>query len=194
MQVRRESLTPNSRSVIAGSYFRSAEIRRHPNELIFFRTMMDLVFALTVVVQYVYFETSHESWASFACSDMCRVLAFVTQFSVLGAEIWFFTVSLDLFLALRNPFTNYKRNQRFYTFAMLAACLGTATFNQLEVQPPGPGAGLNTFHLCWVQPQNVGLNAFMWVGFYMPVLGMYGFAMFVLYYANTRLREGLRQT
>ena len=35
-----------------------------------------------------------------------------TQFAAIGSEVWFLSMSVDLFVSFRSPFSDFKRHQR----------------------------------------------------------------------------------
>lgn len=105
----------------AATYARYDELRRHPNGIVLLRCIFDVVFAVSVIIETSMRVTGHAAdWAD------CSGFSFVTQFSVLGSELTFASLSYDLFTALRNPFVNYKLNLRKYRVGVVAVAAATA--------------------------------------------------------------------
>ena len=76
------------------------------------------------------------------------ILCFVCQFSLLGAELWFFVLSRDMFLTVSNPFSSYKRMaNRFTVFvfgiAALSGCILMAVGSKVY--------GLSSDPMIWIQ-------------------------------------------
>ncbi|DBA02412.1 TPA: hypothetical protein N0F65_007231 [Lagenidium giganteum] len=91
-------------SLIIVSYLRRRKWRRHPNPLLYWKSVVDLVFA----VRFQF------NWDQFANELGCRSLATLTQFCSFSSECWFLSMSLDLYQCSTNPFTNIKQNLQWY--------------------------------------------------------------------------------
>lgn len=95
-------------SVIVLAYVRERKWRQHPNPLLFWKSVVDLLFAARF--QY--------DWDQFANRFGCRVLATTTQFCSFASECWFLSMSLNLYQCATNPFTNVQQNMRaFHAFS-----------------------------------------------------------------------------
>ncbi|CAH0477803.1 unnamed protein product [Peronospora belbahrii] len=77
---------------------------RHPNPIIYWKSVVDLLYALRF--QY--------SWDIYMNSLGCRALATFTQFCTFSSECWFLSMSFNLYQCSTNPFTNLKQNLRWY--------------------------------------------------------------------------------
>jgi hypothetical protein len=165
-----------------GTYRHFEELRRHPNGLVFWKTILDIIFATTLIVE------AGLRLAGLGSMVQCRTVAFLVEFSLLGSEMMFFMLSVDLFTALRNPFVDYKSNMKMYLFSVFVAAgsLGGAL-----VGPSTNVYGLTDFGTCWVRPENGGM---LWAYFYAYLILIYVWSFFVLMYARRRLRKGLRDT
>lgn len=91
-------------SVIVLSYLRKRKWRQHPNALLFWKSVVDLLFAARF--QY--------DWDQYVNRYGCRMLATTTQFCSFASECWFLSMSLNLYQCATNPFTNVKQNMRWY--------------------------------------------------------------------------------
>nr|CCA14757.1 phosphatidylinositol 4phosphate 5kinase (PIPKD3/GPCRPIPK) putative [Albugo laibachii Nc14] len=92
-------------AIIVLMYSRKKKWRRHPNPILYWKAVVDLVYA-------VRFELSWDSYI--ATSAQCRVLGILTQSLAVSSECWFLNMSLDLYQSCTNPFTNTKQNMVFY--------------------------------------------------------------------------------
>jgi hypothetical protein len=59
-------------------------------------------------------------------SSLAGFLSFLTQFSLIGSELWFLVLTMDLHMASSNPFTSYKLNAERYNFLVYTGSFGTA--------------------------------------------------------------------
>ncbi|RYG62766.1 hypothetical protein EON64_17255, partial [archaeon] len=85
-------------------------------------------------------------------SALAGWLSFFTQISLLGSELCFFIISLDMRVAYTNPFSSYKHNRIRYLLIVLLASLGTAACLMLF----GPQVyGLSSLGVVWVQDRRV---------------------------------------
>jgi hypothetical protein len=89
------------------SYRSLEEWRRTLNGLVFLQSLLDGVFACSIIVE------SGMRRGGLPVTDAgCSAFAFLTQFSLVGSELCLAALSTDLFSALRNPFVNYKSRMR----------------------------------------------------------------------------------
>eukprot|EP01031_Cornospumella_fuschlensis_P045713 gene45713-55954_t len=110
----------------------SAVFKRHPTTLAIYKCLLEVFF----VQQFLWipytrtgvFYGSELDEAPYYCnaSALAGMLAFFTQISLLGSELCFFIISLDMRIAYTNPFSSYKHNRTKYLFIVLVASVGTA--------------------------------------------------------------------
>ncbi|KAJ0400241.1 hypothetical protein P43SY_006205 [Pythium insidiosum] len=93
-----------SGAAIVLSYLLRRRWRRHPNALLFWKTVIDMVYA----VRFLY------GWDQLVSATGCRALAALTIFSMTSSECWFLSMSLDLYRCTTNPFTNVQLNLQWY--------------------------------------------------------------------------------
>nr|CAI9858996.1 Phytopthora agathidicda GPCR-PIPK 3 [Phytophthora agathidicida] len=91
-------------SVIVLSFLWKRKWRRHPNTLIYWKAVVDLLYALRF--QY--------NWDVYTNPLGCRALATFTQFCIFSSECWFLSMSFNLYQCSTNPFTNLKHNLQCY--------------------------------------------------------------------------------
>lgn len=112
-------------SIIVVSYVRKRKWRQHPNPLLFWKSAVDLLFA----VRFQY------DWDQYVNRYGCRVLATTTQFCSFASECWFLCMSLNLYQCATNPFTNVKTNMRwFHVFSWSVGLFFAAMLWVSEVQ------------------------------------------------------------
>ena len=181
---------------VIGSYLLNPELRHHPNPLILWRSVADLMLgACFVAPAFLPAVRALESISE--DQKPCRYLSSATQFLFLASELWFFFLSVDLWSTLTNPFTNYARQMRRYHLWTWA--LAGATFVAMVSLPDS--YGMSHSHFCWARedPSLVGkdgktrllsLNKYLWGFFYVWIIGFYAFGMWVLVAAWRRLRRG----
>jgi len=127
------SVTIVSSSAIIFTYCKYPTWRKHPNSLIFYRSICDLGFVLVLMCTELYkCVKSEECINSFLLSETavvdqigetrCTVAAAFTQFFLFGSESWFFVMSIDMLKSIRSPFTDFKRNVRLYHLFVWGAC------------------------------------------------------------------------
>ncbi|ETP47183.1 hypothetical protein F442_06733 [Phytophthora nicotianae P10297] len=91
-------------SVIVFSFLWKRKWRRHPNPIIYWKAVVDLLYALRF--QY--------NWDVYTNPLGCRALATLTQFCIFSSECWFLCMSFNLYQCSTNPFTNLKHNLQWY--------------------------------------------------------------------------------
>ncbi|TDH70863.1 hypothetical protein CCR75_001209 [Bremia lactucae] len=91
-------------SVIILSFLWRRKWRRHPNPIIYWKAVVDLLYALRF--QY--------NWDVYTNPLGCRALAILTQFCIFSSECWFLCMSFNLYQCSTNPFTNLKHNLQWY--------------------------------------------------------------------------------
>jgi 1-phosphatidylinositol-4-phosphate 5-kinase len=91
-------------SVIVLSFLWKRKWRRHPNPLIYWKAVVDLLYALRF--QY--------GWDAYTNPLGCRALATLTQFCTFSSECWFLCMSFNLYQCSTNPFTNLAQNLQWY--------------------------------------------------------------------------------
>jgi hypothetical protein len=59
-------------------------------------------------------------------SRMASWLSFLTQFTLLGSELCFLIISLDLRMAYTNPFSSYRQNRLYFASIVFGISLATS--------------------------------------------------------------------
>jgi hypothetical protein len=111
------------------------------------------IFELIFVSQYLWIPFVPEGFfwrdeEECVASKWAAFFSFVTQFSLLGGELWFLVLTLDLHFACTNPFTSYKLNAQRYEIFVFFGSLVTALILIIS----GPKVyGLSSDLTCWIQ-------------------------------------------
>lgn len=186
--------------------------KKHPNPLIFFRSLCDTGLVLVLLTTEIY----KCSRAGGQCQKQlvgasCSITAGFTQFFLWSSESWFFVMAIDMFLSLKSPFTDYRTNvRRYHAFVWITALLTAVVL----VGIPGY-AGPSEFGYCWtasksklrpevtdeeeldeaLQTGNLWkLNFQSWILFYIWLIFFWIYAVSVICLAWTRLNSGLSET
>uniref|UniRef100_K3X7U0 PIPK domain-containing protein n=1 Tax=Globisporangium ultimum (strain ATCC 200006 / CBS 805.95 / DAOM BR144) TaxID=431595 RepID=K3X7U0_GLOUD len=140
------------------SYVSVPGYRQHPNPLVFWRTIADAFFVIQLLTQQfvrcLFYDCgtlcsgknpqcgcSEDSGAGHSCD----VFAGLFEFSLMAAECWFFCMTVNLLVSLTNPFTDFKRNTRFFH----VFCWGTSLFMGLLLMNTEDWAGYSDLGVCW---------------------------------------------
>eukprot|EP01039_Chlorochromonas_danica_P006594 gene6594-7287_t len=118
-------------------------------------------------------------------------LAWLTQFSLLGAELWFASLAVDIHVSLTNPFSSHQAYDHYYLVFVygVAAMMATILVSITPIQ-----YGVSTDPMIWVRDQTGTVN-WMKIGmFYMFIPFLYLYAGVVLVWARWQIRRGLEET
>jgi hypothetical protein len=108
------------------SYIRKVSRRRHPSPVIFFRTLVNFIYATTMICSNVG-ALFNENTPTLDCSSsLGKFVSTLVEFSIITSEGWFVVLILDLLTTLTNPFADYRVNMLRYHLAVWS--LGVASF------------------------------------------------------------------
>ncbi|CAK4081290.1 unnamed protein product [Aphanomyces euteiches] len=215
------------------SYASDPLSRQHPNPLVFWRTIADGFFVVRLLseqfVRCLQYECS-PLCKTFNCgcavtqtivplpagADTCVFFSGFFQFSLLASECWFLCMTLNLFLSLTNPFTDFKRNTRlFHMFSW-----GLPLLTAILLMSVDDFAGYSDFDTCWTNALrhttvpnltkecvskgkdfiledkfgSLQINYISWGFFYIPMVLFITVGLVVWFWTYNRLREGLPET
>lgn len=164
------------------SYLKFKELRKHPSSVIYWRSMFDVAFSLQFIVIFGYSDAKYH----------CDAFSFIFQFAILGSQSWYFMIAMDLFIALRNPFTDSKSNMKMYHLIVWSTSLLSGII-LVGSDNSDYRMGLET---CWSKAtgDQSAPNALNWILFFAPTLFYYFMSIGVIIYAYWRLRQGLDET
>lgn len=98
--------------------------RKHPNPIIFFRSLCDIGLVSVLLVTEIYKCGTGDCLTKLGQTS-CSTTAGLTQFFLWSSESWFFVMAIDMLFSLQSPFTDYKRNvRRYHMFVWITGTLG----------------------------------------------------------------------
>jgi hypothetical protein len=133
----------------------------------------------------------------------CVLTAWWIQFFALGAESWYFLISVDLLANLvTSPFGSPDRRQRWYHLFVVVTgfitCLLLVKDGEVaNFGPAGSDAAPGTYlimHICWQREFGVMGENSGWTFFYPFTVFYYSFALCVMLYSWHVLRRGIAET
>lgn len=89
--------------------------RKHPNPIIFFRSLCDMGLVIVLLVTELY-KCGTGSCSTSLSGASCSATAGLTQLFLWSSESWFFVMAIDMLSSLQSPFTDFKSNMRRYHF------------------------------------------------------------------------------
>ena len=165
------------------SYLLFPSLRHYPNSFLFHRSIFDSLYSLQFIV---FFAIQPYS----ARAQYCSYFTPLFQFSLLGSTSYYFVLTLDLLLSLRNPFLSLSSSPVYHLYVYTVA-IATAVVIPLTGQQ-GYRDGME---ICWLKPSATRpVNAVAWSIFYLPTAAYLLFGVAVVVYAFYRLGGGLEET
>lgn len=119
--------------------------------------------------------------------------AFITQFSVIGVQMCFLIISVDLRLAYTNPFSSYKHNKRYYVAIVIIFSLLTS-FCLIAM---GPRVyGYDEHGVIWIQDSraNYAMNWPKFMLYYLIVTCIYIYSLWANFQFYRSNEKGLSIT
>ena len=164
------------------SYLKFPACRKHPSSLIFWRSFCDVIFSLQFIILF----------SNSSIRNRCDAFSFLFQFSILGSQSWYFTSAIDLFRAMRNPFTDPAANLPMYHLYVWTSSIASG----VAIVAGGQAGYRDGLQICWTKVSNGsgGVNYLNWITFYIPTFLYYSCSIIVTIYAVRRLRSGLEET
>jgi hypothetical protein len=118
-------------------------------------------------------------------------LCWLTQFSLLGGEIWFLCLSVDIHVSLTNPFSSHLINDVYYSITSFGVGIFTATLLVL-IRPLQ--YGLSTDPMVWVRDQKDSVNWTKVGMFYAYLPFIYLYCGTIAIWARWQIHRGLEET
>ncbi|KDO32428.1 hypothetical protein SPRG_22110 [Saprolegnia parasitica CBS 223.65] len=196
------TVTIVSSSAVIYTYWHLPSWKKHPNPLIFYRSLCDVGFVLILLFTELY--KCGNGGCNFSLQkNGCNVAAGFTQFFLLGSECWFCVMTYDMYTSVRSPFTDFKRNVRLYHIFVWGFALLTSIL-LVSLDKAGP----SEFNYCWAKPvhKDTGssssgqtnllwsINTTSWGFFYIWIILFWVVALCVIVFAWKRLKAGLAET
>jgi hypothetical protein len=140
----------------------------------------------------VYFDYEEED-GELLCpaTTFAAVSAFVMQFSLIGGELWFLVLTMDLHLATTNPFISYKQIATRYH----ALVYGGSLISSVALMLAGDRVyGLGSDSTSWIQDESESNRYSKALFFYVWMAVIYTYCLYVVLFVFRRLKEGLSET
>jgi hypothetical protein len=120
-------------------------------------------------------------------------LAWLVQFTLLGGELWFAVMSMDIHQSLANPFTSFQSSSWFYTAGVygVATLVATIFVGIVPIQ-----YGLSVDPMIWVNDYNNAQNG-RWTKFavfYVFMIIIYMYCGVTAVWARHQIYKGLEDT
>jgi hypothetical protein len=133
--------------------------------------------------------------APFYCrgTQLTAFFAFITQFSLLGSELCFFIISVDLRKAYTNPFTSFQQNKWVYLLTVLVLSIATG----ILVVLCGPQVyGPSSIGVIWIQGrrQTHSPNYPQFLLYYFPSIIIFVYCLWANFQYYRGLEKGLAKT
>ncbi|UIZ21516.1 hypothetical protein KXD40_001172 [Peronospora effusa] len=166
--------------------------RKHPNPIIFFRSICDICLVAVLLFTELY-KCGGGDCLNTLTGASCTATAALTQFFLWTSESWFFVMAIDMLSSLQSPFTDYKNNVRRYHGFVWATGFLTCI---LLVSIPD-FAGESEFGYCWTasksklrqeEKSDSGSSRSSETG------NLWNLNFHVIYWAYRRLNSGLSET
>lgn len=175
------------------TFFVALIIRRCLFEIIFVSQYLWLAFVPNKFFWSDYSTEDDGDDDSFHCETNPHIwpLAWLTQFSLLGAELWFAALAVDIHVSLTNPFSSHREYDRYYRIFVytLSSLMATILVSVSPIQ-----YGVSTDPMIWVKDQTGQIN-WMKIGmFYMFIPFIYIYGAIVLVWARWQIHRGLEET
>jgi hypothetical protein len=182
-------------------YLNIPNLRRHPTTIAIRKCWFELLF----VSQYLWlaFPSNSFFWSSYtenfdddqlpSCQANPNIwpLAWLTQFSLLGGELWFAVLSVDIHMSLTNPFASYASNDKMYLLGVFGMAMLTATI-LVSVTPIQ--YGLSTDPMIWVKDSHSTINAMKIGMFYIYMPLIYFYCGVIAVWSRWQISRGLEDT
>jgi hypothetical protein len=100
-------------SAVVYTFLTRPSWRKHPNPIIFFRSICDICLVAVLLITELY-KCGNGDCSKTLTGASCTATAALTQFFLWTSESWFFVMAIDMLSSLQSPFTDYKTNVRRY--------------------------------------------------------------------------------
>ena len=124
-------------------------------------------------------------------SPFAGFLAFFSQFSLLGGELVFFVITIDLYLAYTSPFSAFSQYQNIY----LAIVFGISLLTAFILIDFGPGAyGVASEGIVWIQDRKGQANVIKFILFYDFMAVIYSYCILTSIILTVKMKQGFAKT
>lgn len=120
-------------------------------------------------------------------------MSFLSQFALLGSELCFLIISVDLRKAYTNPFTSFKQNRVSYFFIVVGISVVMASL----LVACGPQVyGMSRLGFFWIQPrrENREANYPQTLFYYLPSVAIFSYCVWANFQYYKGVEQGLSKT
>lgn len=179
--------------VIVVDCIRFKELRsftRRPVAPLLFRSLCNFIFCAQFMVAHIFLQTD-DSDGSFP-TQTCRNLAFITQFTLLASECWYFVISLDVAAdVFLSPFNNMAKRMTAYHIFVWGLSGSTA----VALVTTGEAGNSDFFAWCWRKSfGSTDDTGFGFLYLYGEVVFFYTFSLITWFLARMTLSKGIPRT
>ncbi|KAF0699714.1 Aste57867_9728 [Aphanomyces stellatus] len=118
------------------------------------------------------------------CESSEKAVSILTQFFVLGQEMYLFMMILDLYSTTRNPFT-YTRTS-IYHLVVLSISLLVAYIFSVNSE----AIGFTELGICWFKSNSSNASVWLHIYFVAPLAFLYGKGFMLFIVARNRIQDG----
>ncbi|ETV81086.1 hypothetical protein, variant [Aphanomyces astaci] len=178
--------------IVCVSYLLSPGCRRHSNILLLNRSVMDLLLALSFLLQ-----PAWNNWHEGSELGMsCQYVSAVREYFIMTSVAWEFCMAVDLFSLLNDPFTSPRKNRGRYQ--LLSHGLGILAGGVMLTSSSFYGMSVGDF--CWVKCSGLDQRHFgvfdagVWIFIAVPVVCFISTNIYVCAVSAKRFRSGIEAT
>ena len=135
-------------------------LRKHPANIMFYKCAMELLFVYPFL--FIYYTDDSFSWdqTTLQCiaSQSAKFFSFQSQFALLGGELYFLVVVMDLHMQCSNPFASFQHYFGQYNIIIICFSLFMAGI-LATVGNKGEYIGSGTTYGLWIQDYDPGSAA-----------------------------------
>lgn len=181
-------------ALVIFTYVRWRRLRRHPASLVVIRSCLDLAFCAEMLANHLYHRNGNIP--STDISD-CKGFSFVSQFLTMAAELFGLMLSIDLYICISNPFSNYRSNLRTYHAVAWLTAIALAALVLLCTEDDKPIYARDPYlDICWIRRTDStgSMDGYFVSLFIVPVVVIYSICIVLLIVASRRLAYGLPES
>ncbi|CAK4081343.1 unnamed protein product [Aphanomyces euteiches] len=178
--------------VVSISYISSPGCRRHSNILLLNRSIMDLLLAISFLLEPLWNDWTIGS----ELNTSCQFISAAREYCIMTSVTWEFCMAIDLFALLNDPFTSPRRNRSKYQ--LFSHGLGLVAGGVMLSSSSFYGVSVGDF--CWVKCSGLATGEFfvfdagIWIFIVAPVVLFLSTNIYVCAVSAQRFRVGIEAT
>eukprot|EP00042_Codosiga_hollandica_P056895 m.831623 g.831623 ORF g.831623 m.831623 type:complete len:720 (+) comp59456_c0_seq40:1439-3598(+) len=177
-------------ALVATIYAADKRSRRHPAGLFVLRVACSVLLDIVFIAAYITSAPAHPE-----PTTSCIALAFITQFASFAGDLWYLTLSIDLYIAMRHPFSFHQEYLPRYHVVVWVLSLVSALIPISALQNR---YGTDVNEVCWIRDNShSGATSFSFyhIGlYYIPLVLIVLFSVYVVIVTNRAFGGGLPDT